>query len=253
MGRRAALPDARASCNSALMAKIHTVEWTPGHPRDPGAQGRDARQLVRRAARSGPSACRASISSRALRGRRRRAGAPRRAVRDHRGVRLRLPAAPADRRRLGDPLAPHRRADRARRSSSTSRARRRATSIDEYGWSDLFYSFGVSHPGAITPAQPPARAVEPDARQRRPRRPRDDRRPARPRARRPALQRLPREAAQAAHQEARGHLRQPGVGGRDPRRLRRRHRPSSTCRSACWPRSRRRASASATPRSGSSS
>ena len=68
--------------------------------------------------------------------------------------------------------------------------------------SNLLYSFGIANPGAITLQQPPAGARQPRSPDRRARRPRDDRHPARPRARRLPLQRLPREAAQAARSES---------------------------------------------------
>ena len=39
--------------NAALIAKIHTVEWTPGILDHPALHDRDERQLVRRAAEVG--------------------------------------------------------------------------------------------------------------------------------------------------------------------------------------------------------
>ena len=81
--------------------------------------------------------------------------------------------------------------------------------IEKYGWSNLLYTFGTANPGAITLHNHPRALSQPRAPQRRPRRPRDDRRPARPRARRAPLQRVPRGAAQAARRELRGPHRQP--------------------------------------------
>ena len=46
--------------------------------------------------------------------------------------------------------------DRLRRRS---RATGRATTVDEHGWSDLLYSFGIANPGAITLHNHPRRAA----------------------------------------------------------------------------------------------
>ena len=239
--------------NSALMAKIHTVEWTPGilatpvlkpamnanwygalphWAKKPAAARRRARGHVRR--------------------RRRRAGAPRRAVLDHRGVRLRLPAAPADPRRVRAALAPHRRADRRARSSTTSRAATRATSARVRL---------VGHPLLVRrrqprrdhAAQPPARAPEPDP----------------VNGDRVDIGTIDilrdRERGVPRYNDFREKLRRGRVKKfedlstnkkwveRDPRGLRGRHRRHRPPGRACSPRSRRRASASATRRSGSSS
>ena len=131
------------------MAKIHTVEWTPGILANPvlkmamnanwyGVLPAWVKKLrPHRHARD------------AERHRRLRAGPPLGAVLDHRGVRLGLPAAPADPGRLRVPLALDRRADRERRSSTPIQGRARATD-DKHALADLYYSLGVAHPGAIT-------------------------------------------------------------------------------------------------------
>ena len=79
------------------------------------------------------------------------AGAPRRALPADRGVRLRLPDAPADPRRL-ELLRP--RDGRASRASAQfDRApgpRHPRRSWTSYEMADLIYSMGVEHPGAIT-------------------------------------------------------------------------------------------------------
>ena len=117
--------------NSALMAKIHTVEWTPAILPHPiiklamnvnwsglaGEDLQDALQVPRRQ--------RAARRHRRLEGR-----SPHRAVLADRGVRRGLSHAPADAGRLRVPLAGHRPAAReARRSTrSPAAARRRSPS-----------------------------------------------------------------------------------------------------------------------------
>jgi hypothetical protein len=88
--------------NSALMAKIHTVEWTPGIVNTPAlwfAMNVNWSGGHLRPAHQGPLR-----PARRLRDLQRdhglAAGAPRRALPADRGVRLRLPDAPADPRRL---------------------------------------------------------------------------------------------------------------------------------------------------------
>ena len=89
--------------NSALMAKIHTIEWTPGILANPVlATGMYANwygalpQWMRMSRSHRPGA----RPGGAGRDRRQRAEAPRRAVLDHRGVHLGVPAAPAHPGRL---------------------------------------------------------------------------------------------------------------------------------------------------------
>ena len=88
--------------NAALLAKIHTVEWTPAIIAHPTTVLRDARQLVGRRRRDAPSA--AAAASRTTRSsaafRARQVEPPLRAVLADRGVRRRLPHAPADPRRV---------------------------------------------------------------------------------------------------------------------------------------------------------
>ena len=134
--------------NSALMAKIHTVEWTPGilatpvlkaamHANWYGALPSWAKRLPHRLARG------------ALRGRRRRARAPQRAVRHHEefaSVYRLHPLIPDDwemRSHRTHELVGEEYFDDIQGTSTRD-------VIDRYGWSDLFYSFGIAHPGAIT-------------------------------------------------------------------------------------------------------
>ena len=92
----------------ALMAKIHTVEWSPAilsHPTSVtglramwyGIAGQKIRDTFGRIRSS------EIVSDIRQRHPRRQGGPPRRAVLAHRGVRDRLPDAPADPRRLRDP------------------------------------------------------------------------------------------------------------------------------------------------------
>ena len=138
---------------SALIAKIHTVEWTPA------ILGTEAIDLGLKANWNGPPAndwltrlgiwlidshCRVSAS--------------RKTMPDHhgsavladRGLRHRLPAAPADPRRLPLRRPPRRRAARHAAASSTSRAPTPTTSCAALGLENVLYSFGIAHPGAIT-------------------------------------------------------------------------------------------------------
>ena len=133
--------------NSALMAKIHTVEWTPGILANP---------VLERAMHANwygllPQWVRRNfghLGHRDDRRRRRlRPGAPRRAVRDHRGVRLGLPAASAAARRLRDPRPPQRPAARTRPTSTRSRERPPATSSTSGGWRTSCIRSGSPTPG----------------------------------------------------------------------------------------------------------
>ena len=117
--------------NAALMAKIHTVDWTPAviaHPTTVlalacelvGPRGRTARQAARQA----------DVERRAARDSRIGDQPPRRAVLADRGVRRGLPDAPADPGRLqpaldrGRPRAPERDAARPRRAQGARDALR---------------------------------------------------------------------------------------------------------------------------------
>ena len=90
---------------AALIAKIHTVEWTPAVISHPTTAIGAAGQLVRPGRRAAPEPLRADQTSEII------SGIPgsdteplRRPVLPHRGVRRRLPDAPADSRRLLLPL-----------------------------------------------------------------------------------------------------------------------------------------------------
>ena len=76
------------------------------HPGQPGARAGDELELVRRPAALGPQPLRSRRHRDDRRHRRLPAGPPRRAVLDHRGVRLRLSPAPAAARRLRDARLP---------------------------------------------------------------------------------------------------------------------------------------------------
>ena len=128
----------------------------------------------------------------------------RRALFADRGFRHRLPAAPADPRRL-----------RFLRSSQTGRAsatrrlprypgrqgRRRDAQLRLH---NMLYSFGIAHPGAITLHNYPRslQRLRARRRQRRDHRPLGGRHRPHPPARRAALQRLPHRPAQAARSSA---------------------------------------------------
>ena len=138
--------------NAALMAKIHTVEWTPAIIAHPTTQLGDARELVgpprralqRRVGRLG--------SSEVLERHPRLADEPpRRPVLADRGVRRRLPHAPAPARRLHVPLARDGRRGACRSGRSRrSRVHDTRDRLEELGVANALYSFGVAHPGAIT-------------------------------------------------------------------------------------------------------
>ena len=241
--------------NSALMAKIHTVEWTPGIVNTPALwvamninwSGVLGQHVKDRFGRLGDSEIFSGIM-----------GSPQehheRALPADRGVRLGLPDAPADPRRLEALRATSpAQARAARTSSSSSPPRTPAPFMERLRDARPHLLDGRRAPGGDHAAQLPARAAAPRAHRRRDDGPRHARHPARPRARRAALQRLPRGDADAA-----GAL------------VRRAHRPTSsgpsrsaasttttstrwTCRSACTPSRCRRASASPTRPSACSS
>ena len=94
--------------NSALMAKIHTVEWTPGILANPVLERAMHANWYGILPQLGPAEVRPRRHRDDRRRRRLRPGAPRGAVLDHRGVHLGLPAAPAAARRLRDPRPPQR-------------------------------------------------------------------------------------------------------------------------------------------------
>ena len=240
--------------NAALMAKIHTVEWTPGIVNTPALwvamntnwSGVLGQHIKDRFGRLGDSELFSGIM-----------GSPQ----EHHGARFQLTEefvsvyrmhplirddwnffSHEDGRKLGD-----------RAVLDDLHSRKMRPFMDNYEIPDLIYSMGVEHPGKITLHNYP-RALQRhtridgeimDLR--------DARRPARPRARRPALQRLPRGDADAARALVRGAHRQPAVGGGDPPRLQQRHRQGRPAGRHVRRAARRRASASPTPRSASSS
>ena len=141
--------------------------------------------------------------------------------------------------------------DRLRRRS---RATARAPSIDEYGWSDLLYSFGIAQPRRDHAAQPPAARSATSTRVN---------------GDRVDLGTIDilrdRERGVPRYNDFREKLRkpriekfedltdEPGVGRARSATSTTATSTRSTCRSACSPSRCRRASASATRRSGSSS
>ena len=140
--------------NAALMAKIHTVEWTPAIIAHPTTQVRDARQLV------GPprrAACGSGSSNEVLGG---IPGSPT----DHHGVPYSLTEEFVAVYRM-HPLMPDdftfrsvddgRGARRSGRSASSARSTR-ARRLDEVGFATALYSFGDRPPGRDHAAQLPA-------------------------------------------------------------------------------------------------
>ena len=94
---------------AALIAKIHTVEWTPGIISHPTTVDRTARQLVRARRSEDPRHLRPhQLQGPDQRRHREHSGPLRRAVLADRGVLDRLPHAPLDSRRLRDPGLAHR-------------------------------------------------------------------------------------------------------------------------------------------------
>jgi hypothetical protein len=133
---------------AALLAKIHTVEWTPAiisHPRPSRGCGRTGsvwRARPSPGCSAGSPTVRWSAASRA------RHRPLRRAVLADRGVHQRLPHAPAaaGRLRLRSVDADRPLEQRTFRELSGPHSREVFARL-ELG--DLFYSFGTSHPGAI--------------------------------------------------------------------------------------------------------
>ncbi|GAA2827309.1 hypothetical protein HD593_010699 [Nonomuraea rubra] len=112
----------------AVMAKIHTVEWTPGILDNRAVRGHE-HQLVRAAGARLPPPSRPGGARRGdLRHPRLADGAPRGAVLDDGGVHRLLPVPSADPRRLPGPLAPRRQPDHHRGAApdpGAAHARRR--------------------------------------------------------------------------------------------------------------------------------
>ena len=238
---------------SALIAKIHTVEWTPAilgtEVIDIGLKTQLERPAGARLA--DPAGHLADRQPRQRRHPQDHAGPQRRAVLADRGLRHRLPDASAAARRLPVRRPP----DRARPCGSRrfldiqgTIGRRGAARLRPGEHAVLVRPV---LPRRDHPAQLPSLAAEVRA-QRRADRPVGGGPGAHPPPRRAPLQRLPGRAAQAADQALGRALRRPGVGAPDegdlPQRRRGRHHGR-----ACSPRRRRRASGSPTPPSASSS
>ena len=120
-----------------------------GDHRPPDDQVRDARQLVR-----DPRQAAGQALGRIERGARRHPrladGPPRRALLADRGVRRRLPDAPAAPRRLHVPVDRDGRGAAGADVPGARRARTPAPGWTRSASSNSFYSLGIAHPGAIT-------------------------------------------------------------------------------------------------------
>ena len=201
--------------NSALMAKIHTIEWTPAilpHPLLvlalnanwrgvlPGLQ-----KVFRNLADNDLAQRHPGLADRS----------PHRAVLAHRGVRLGLPHALADSGRLRDPLGQGRQAARVVRAAGAVGPRRAQGDREvRLRRPVLLARRGAS--GRAPAAQLPEAPAEPaQGHHRRAARPGRGGHPARPRARRAALQPVPPAVPQAVGQDLRGALRQQGMGRGD--------------------------------------
>ena len=215
--RRAAVPARRKLINSALMAKIHTVEWTPAilpHPiiklamnvNWSGLVGEDSQDVFEFL--DDDELLGGIVGS--------HADHHARAVLADRGVRRRLPHAPADAGRLSRSTPPTT-GERARDARRCPRSPASSTPRDRRAHHDAGSVLLVRHvpSGRGDAAQLSAAPAEPDARRRRAPRPGGRRHPARSRARRAALQPVPPAAAQGAGQVVRRADRQPGVARAD--------------------------------------
>ena len=254
LGRRAAVPH-RAARQLGADGEDPHGRVDAGDPRQPGARAGDARRTgtaslprwVRRPVR--PPRHRDDRRDRGL-----AAGAPRGAVLDHRGVRLGLPAASAAPRRLRDPRPPQRRARSRRPTSSRSRATARGRRSTKYGLVEPLLLVR----GRATRAR--SRSTTTRGRCSNHVRLTGDRVDLgtidvlRDRERGVRRYNDFREALRKRRIEKFEDLTDNAEwASRDPRRLRRRHRPGRPPGRACSPSRCRRASGSATPRSGSSS
>ena len=209
----------RGSSTPPLMAKIHTVEWTPAMISHPTTRTRcSANWYGILGKRLGRCTQERGAQRHPRLGRR----TTRRAVLAHRGVRRRLPHAPAAAGRLHVPLAGRRPGAAGAGVPRDRRHADAATGSRRSGW-----------PTRSTPSASPTRArsrcttTRASCRRceragRRDPRPRGARRPADPRAGRAALQRVPAAVPPEAGAHVRGADRQPGLGRGDPPRLRRR-------------------------------
>ena len=178
--------------NAALMAKIHTVEWTPAiiaHPTTKLAMnanwwGLVGERFTKRFGRLGGSEVLSGIP-----------GSPT----NHNGVPYSLTEEFVAVYRM-HPLLPDEFTFRSVGDGSVLQERtfpelgalHTRARLEEVGVANAFYSFGVSHPGAITLHNYPRFLQRLERPGRHGARPRGDGHHADPRARRPALQRLPR-------------------------------------------------------------
>ena len=197
---------------AALIAKIHTVEWTTAILNRPalrigmranwfGLAGEQVRTLYGRLTDSEIAQRHPRIAHRP----------PLRPVLDHRGVRRGLPHAPAHPRRAaaalrGRPADQHTAAVHGRRPAAQPAA------AEQHGATDLLYSLGTANPGAVTLHNHP-RFMQHLVRTEDEASPRPRRRgPAPlPRARGPALQRVPPPDAPAGGHVVRAAHRRPAT------------------------------------------
>ena len=187
--------------NAALMAKIHTVEWTPailGHPAleigmNANWWGLATEKIKRIFGRISQSEAISGIPGSGVN----HHGADYCLTEEFVTVYRMHPLIPDELRLLSVTTGRDLRSFTLPDGVIGDQARLTALSSGAT-MADLFYSFGRLQPGGDHPAQLPELPARPDAARRRGGRPLDDRHPARPRAGRAALQHLPRAAAQAA-------------------------------------------------------
>ena len=134
--------------NAALLAKIHTVEWStailPAKITITALRtnwyglARQAAERLHRDQRQRPARRHSRVADRS----------PRHAVLADRGVRLRLPHAHADAGRLHHQVGEDRRRARPLQLPELS-GRAGVELLQRIDQADLFYSFGIAHPGAV--------------------------------------------------------------------------------------------------------
>ena len=189
--------------NSALLAKIHTVEWSTAILPREAPQARELRtNWYGRFSRLAERVPEARRERHLLRDSRFANRASQRAVHHDRGICHGLHAH-ADARSLHHSVGQDRCCIGQRRNCPSCRAVAAWSFSRASSPADLFYSFGIHNPGAVRLHNYPEVSAEPGAGQRRTLRPRRHRRPARSRARRAPLQPLPGVAAQGARQKLR--------------------------------------------------
>ena len=137
-------------CNSALMAKIHTVEWTPGILATPVLKAAMHANwyggLPAWAKKRLPRVDELEGLFGVVGGEQEHHAAPFSITEEFAAVYRLHPLIPDD-----WAIRSHR-TDALIREDEFTNLQGHATRpfVDEFGWSDLFYSFGVAHPGAIT-------------------------------------------------------------------------------------------------------